>query len=102
MSTESKFRDSAGCTACCSVPGRGCSAHAMAAVSLKVDAVCSVGGISGLEGGCSDPVVVAVPPAGSLNENALPLQWIQCPTKWMQYEMMDGALPMRDDAVILQ
>ena len=91
-----------GCSACCTVPEGGCSAHAMAAVSLKVDVVCCVRGSSGHEGGCSDPTVVAVPHAGSLNENAVPLQWIQCPTRWMQYVMTDDALPMKVDAVIMQ
>ena len=74
----------------------------MAAVSLKVYEVCCVGGSSVHEGGCSGPAVVAVPPAGSLNENAVPLQWIQCPTRWMHYVMTDDALPMKEDAVILQ
>ena len=89
------------CTACCPIPERGCSAHARAAVSLKVDAVCCDRGCSAHEGGCSDPAVVEVPHAGSLNENAVPLQWIQCPTRWMQYANMDDALPMKVHAVFL-
>ena len=74
----------------------------MAAVSLKVEAVCCVGRSSGLAVGCSDPAVVAVSPAGSLIECAVPLHWIQCPTRWMKYLMTDDALPMKEDAVILQ
>ena len=45
--------------------------------------------------------MVEVPHAGSLNENAVPLQWIQCPTRWMQYVMTDDALPMKVHAVFL-
>ena len=71
----------------------------MAAVSLKVDAVCCVGGSSGHEGGCSDPAVDAVPPTGSLNENVVPLQWIECPIRWMEYVMWDDSLPMKVHAV---
>ena len=48
----------------------------MAAVSLKVDAVCCVGGSSGHEGGCSDPAVVSVHTAVSLNVDAVNKQWM--------------------------
>ena len=64
----------------CTVPERGCSAHAMAAVSQKVDAVCCVRGSSAHEGRFHDLAVVAVSSAVSLDLDAVPMQWIQCPT----------------------
>ena len=27
------------------------------------------------------------------------MQWMQCPTRWMQYGMTDDAVPMKVDAV---
>ena len=57
------------------------------AVPMKVDEVilrglqctCSV-----TSAGCSVFAVAAVPPALSLNEDALPMQWLQCHRMWMQ------------------
>ena len=43
--------------------------------------------------------MIEVHPTGSLNENAMPLQWIQCPTRWMQYVVMEDAVPTKMDAV---
>ncbi len=47
------------------------------------------------------PAVVAVPPSVSLNVDAVPMQWMQCPTRWMQYVVMEDAVPTKVDAVIL-
>ena len=41
-------------------------------------------------------------PALSLNVDALPMQWMECPTRWMQYVMTYDAVPMKGDAVIMQ
>ena len=46
--------------------------------------------------------MVAVPLAVSLNVDAVPMHWIQCPTRWMQYVLTDNAMAMKLDAVILQ
>ena len=43
----------------------------------NVHAVCCDGGCSALEGGCSDPEVVAVHPDVSLNLDAVNMQWMQ-------------------------
>ena len=100
------------CSACYPVPERGCSAHAMAAVSVKVDAVCCVRGGSGHEGGCKDAAVVAV-------HMQCHLSWMLCPCSRcsttctvpefgcsahavMKYVVMEDAVPMKADAVILQ
>ncbi len=37
-----------------------------------------------------------------MNVDAVPIQWMQCPTRWMQYVVMEDAVPMKVDAVILQ
>ena len=49
---------------------------------------------------CSVPAVVAVPIAWSMNVNAVPRHWMECPTGCMQYYVMVDAVPMRVDAVI--
>ena len=46
--------------------------------------------------------MVAEPTAVSLNVDAVPMQWMQCPTMCMQYVVMEDAVPMKVDAVILQ
>ena len=40
--------------------------------------------------------------SGSLNVEAVPMQWIQCRTRWMLYVVMEDAVPMTVDAVKLQ
>ena len=67
-----------------------------------MDAVRCVGGCSALEGGCSDPAMVAVPHAVSLNLEAVLMQCMQCPKRWMQHVVTEDAVPMNVDAVILQ
>ena len=84
----------------------------MAAVSLKVDAVCCDRGCSAHECGCSDPAVVAV-------RMQCHFSWMQCPCSRcsatytvpefecsahavMKYAVMEDAVPMKEDAVILQ
>ena len=74
----------------------------MNAVSHKVDAVCCDGGCSAQEGGCNDPAEVAVPPSVYLNVDALLTQWMQCPSLWMTYDMLEDSVIRKDDAVILQ
>ena len=57
------------------------------AVPMKVDAVMLQGlqcAHSATSAGCSVSAVVAVPPALSLNVDALPMQWLQCHRMWMQ------------------
>ena len=71
-------------------------------VSQKVDAVCCHGECSAHEGGCSDPAVVAGLPAISLNVDALLMQCMQCPTRWMQHVVTYNAVPMKLYAGILQ
>ena len=44
----------------------------------------------------------AVSPALSLNVDAVPMQWLQCHRRWMQYVVMEVAVPTKVDAVILQ
>ena len=73
----------------------------MTEVSTKVFAVCFEGVCSAHEGGWSVAAVVAVPPAMSGNLDAVPVQWIQCPNRWMQYVVMEDAVPRMLDAVIL-
>ena len=46
--------------------------------------------------------MVAVPNALSEKMDAVPRHWMQCPTRWMQYVMMDDAVLMTVDAVSLQ
>ena len=41
----------------------------------------------------------ALHPAWSQNVAAVRMQWMLCPTRWMQYVMMDDAMPMKVDAV---
>ena len=40
--------------------------------------------------------------AVSLNVDAVNVQWMQCPTRWMQYVVMDHAVPTNVVAVSLQ
>ena len=74
----------------------------MASVLLKVDGGRCDGGCSAQQGGYSDPAMVAVPPATSGKADAMPMQWMQCPTRWMQYVVTEDAVPMKLDAVYLQ
>ena len=71
----------------------------MYAVSHNVKAVCCDGGCSAHEVGCSDPAVVAVPPAVYLNVDAVVMQWMQCLTRQMQYVLSEDAVPMKVEAV---
>ena len=66
----------------------------------KVDAACCAVGCSAHEGGCSDPAVVAVPTEVSLSVDAVPMQWMQCPTRFMKYVVTEDAVPMKEDAVM--
>ena len=47
---------------------------------------------------CSVPVL----PALSRNADALPRQWMQCHTSWMQYIVTEDAVPIKVGAVILR
>ena len=76
-------------------PEFGCSAHVVDEVSHKVDAVCCDGGCSTHEAGCSVAAAATVPPAMSGNVDAVPMQWMNCPTRWMQYAVMEDAVPMQ-------
>ena len=71
----------------------------MDAVSHKADAVCFVGGCSASQGGCSELAEVAVPPTVSRNVDAVPMQCIQCPTRWMRYALTEEAVPTKVDPV---
>ena len=42
-----------------------------------------------------------VPCAMSLNSDAVPMQWMQCHTRFMQYVVTEHAVNMKVDAVIL-
>ena len=44
----------------------------------------------------------AVSPALSLNVDAMPMQWLQCNTRWMLYVVMEDAVLWKVDAVRLQ
>ena len=46
--------------------------------------------------------MVAVLPALSGNVDAVPCQWMQCHTSWMQYVVTEDAVVMKLEAVILQ
>ena len=61
------------------------SSLAVDAVSQKADKVFCVVGCTAHESGCSDSVVVAVPPAMSRNVDAVPMLRIKYPTRRMQY-----------------
>ena len=108
-----------GCSALWTVPEFGCSAHAVAAVSEKSEAVCCDGGFNANEGRYSEPAVItehlpltfcsmqcpawfALPAALSLNFHAVHMQWMQCSTRCMQSVMTDDAVRKKVDAVILQ
>ena len=47
------------------------------------------------------PAVVAVPPELSGNVDAVPMKWMKCPTSWMQYVVMEEAVPIKVHAVLL-
>ena len=51
---------------------------------------------------CSDSAVVPVPPADSQNLHAVPMTWMQSPTRLMHYFLMEDAVAMKVDALILQ
>ena len=57
------------------------------AVPVKLDAVYAV---------------VAVPPEMSINMDAVPRQWMHCPTRWMQYVVTKDTVPMKVVAQFLQ
>ena len=38
----------------------------------------------------------------SLNVDAVPMQCLQCDSRWMQYVVKQDSVPMKDDAVIMQ
>ena len=46
--------------------------------------------------------MVAEPTAVSVNMDAVPVQCMQCPTMCIEYVVMEDAVPMKVDAVILQ
>ena len=46
--------------------------------------------------------MLSVSPALSGNVEAVVMQWMQCPTRWMQYAVMEDAGPMKVNAVMLQ
>ena len=46
--------------------------------------------------------MVSVPPEVSLNENALSVQWMHCPTRQMKCFVLQYALHMNVDAGTLQ
>ena len=48
------------------------------------------------------PAVLAVPPALSGNVDLVVMQWMQCPTRWMQYVATKDAVQTNVDAVNLQ
>ena len=52
--------------------------------------------------GSSVPAVVAVPPASSLNVDAVPRLWMQCPTRCMKYVVTEDAAPKKMDTVYLK
>ena len=83
-------------------PRCGYRAQALDAVSHNVRAVCSDRGCSSHEGGCCVPGVVAVHTAFAENMDAVPSHWMQCPTRRMQYVLLEDAVPMKGDAVSLQ
>ena len=91
-----------GCSAPGIVPYCGCRGRAVNTVSYKAGAVCFVGRFSAHEGGCIEPAVLAVPPTVSLNVDAVPMQCMQCRTRWMQYVVTEDAVPTTVNAVRLQ
>ena len=46
--------------------------------------------------------MLAVPPALPQNTDEVVMQRMQYPTRWMQYVLMEDAVPTMVDAVILQ
>ena len=46
--------------------------------------------------------MVAVPHAVYLNVDSVVIQWMQCPSGWMSYVVMEDSVIMKEDAVILQ
>ena len=45
--------------------------------------------------------MVALSPVLSGNVDAVVMQWMQCPTRLMQHAVMEYAVPMKVDAVIV-
>ena len=41
-------------------------------------------------------------PAVYLNLDAVLMQWMQCPSRWMPYDVLEDAVIMKEDAVIQQ
>ena len=75
------------------------------AVPMKEDAVMQrlfYGSCSATSGVCSVSAVGAMPPEMSGNVDALPMQWMKCPTRWMQYVLTEDAVPIMVDAVLLK
>ena len=46
--------------------------------------------------------MAAVSPAIYLNVDAVLMQWMQCPSIWMPYDVLEDSVIMKEDAVILQ
>ena len=46
--------------------------------------------------------MVAVPPVVYLNVDAVLMQWMQCSSRWMPYDVLEDSVIMQEDAVILQ
>ena len=46
--------------------------------------------------------MVAMPPALSWNVDAVLMQWMQCPSMWLAYVVMEDLVIMKEDSVILQ
>ena len=90
-----------GCRAPSIVLECGFSGHAVDTVSHKVDAVCYDGSCTSHEGGCIAPAVLAVPPVSYGKVDAVHMQWMQCPTRWMQYVVTEDGVPTKVDAVRL-
>ena len=46
--------------------------------------------------------MVPVPPAVYLNLDAVLMQWIQCPSRWKPYDVLEDSVILKMDAVILK
>ena len=60
------------------------------------------GPCSATSAGCSVHAVVAMPPVLSWNVVSLLMKCMQCPTRWLQYVVMEDPVHMKVDAVLLQ
>ena len=75
---------------------------AVDAVSQIAQALCLDRGCSAHEVGCSDPAVVVVPPAVYKKLDAVLMPRMQCPSRWMPYDVLKDSVIMKEDLVILQ